>query len=58
MYHLDPTGADHPKYTKGLNVALHNYLNKVGYQENLQSWFDFPIPKTTHSKDLIEGFLR
>lgn len=58
LYHLDPTGADHPTYTKGLNVALHNYLNKVGYQENLQSWFDFPIPKTTHSKDLIEGFLR
>ncbi|MDP5093113.1 MAG: radical SAM protein, partial [Polaribacter sp.] len=58
LYHLDPTGADHPKYTKGLNVALHNYLNNAGYQENLQFWFDFPIPKTTHPKDLIEGFLR
>lgn len=58
LYHLDPTGADHPTYTKGLNLALHNYLNNTGYQENLQFWFDFPIPKTTHSKDLIEGFLR
>ena len=45
------------KYTKGLNLALHNYLNDAGYQENLQNWFDFPIPKTKHPKNLIEGFL-
>ena len=57
LYHKDPKGADHPKYTKGLNLALHNYLNDAGYQENLQNWFDFPIPKTKHPKNLIEGFL-
>jgi len=58
LYHKDPKGADHPTFTKGLNLALHNYLNNVGYKENLQNWFDFPIPKTTHSNDLIEEVLR
>ena len=57
LYHTDPQGADHPKYTKGLNLALHNYLNNAGYAEELQNWFDFKIPKTTHPKNLIESFL-
>ncbi len=57
LTHIDPTGANHPKYTKGLNLALDNYLNGVGYELNLQAWFDFEIPKTNHPKDLIKGFL-
>ncbi|MEL0652658.1 radical SAM protein [Algibacter sp. TI.3.09] len=57
LYHKDEQGADHPKYTKGLNLALHNYLNNAGLQDNLQNWFDFPIPPTSHSKGLIESFL-
>lgn len=57
LYHQDPQGADHPKYTKGLNLALHNYLNHAGFENNMQTWFDFPIPKTTHPKGLIQGFL-
>jgi hypothetical protein len=57
LYHEDPLGADHPKYTKGLNLALNAYLNQSGFDKELQHWFDFPIPCTTHSKDLIETFL-
>ncbi|WP_282148894.1 B12-binding domain-containing radical SAM protein [Algibacter lectus] len=57
LYHKDVQGADHPKYTKGLNLALHNYLNNAGLQDSLQNWFDFPIPPTSHSKGLIESFL-
>lgn len=57
LYHEDPLGADHPIYTKGLNQALNAYLNKTGYEKELQDWFDFPIPPTTHPKDLIENFL-
>jgi radical SAM superfamily enzyme YgiQ (UPF0313 family) len=57
LYHEDPEGADHPKYTQGLNLALHNYLNKTGYTVALQTWFDFPVPATRHPADLIEGFL-
>ena len=57
LYHEDPQGADHTKYTKGLNLALHNYLNKAGFNKELQHWFSFSIPKTDHPKDLIESFL-
>jgi len=57
LYHSDPSGADHPKYTAGLNTALHNYLNNAGYDKELQYWFDFPVPTPTHPKNLIECFL-
>ena len=57
LYHEDPEGAEHPKYTKGLNLALHNYLNKTGFTVALQTWFDFQVPATRHPVDLIEGFL-
>ncbi len=57
LYHLDSQGADHPKYTKGLNLALHNYLNHAGFEKSMQTWFNFPIPKTTHPKSLIQSFL-
>ncbi|TXE07415.1 radical SAM protein [Gelidibacter salicanalis] len=57
LYHIDPSGADHPKYTTGLNTALHNYLNNAGYDKELQYWFDFPVPAPTHPRNLIESFL-
>ncbi|QNM84196.1 radical SAM protein [Polaribacter pectinis] len=57
LYHRDPQGADHPKYTKGLNIALNQYLNNTGYDKDLQNWFDFPVSKTSHPKELIESFL-
>ncbi len=53
LYHEDPQGADHQKYTKGLNSALSSYLNGTGYDQELQHWFDFPIPQTSHSPGLI-----
>ncbi|XMO86891.1 radical SAM protein [Algibacter sp. AS12] len=57
LYHVDPQGAEHPKFTKGLNLALHNYLNSAGFEEELQNWFEFPVLAPTHPKDLIESFL-
>lgn len=57
LWHEDPSGTDHPKYTNGLNGALHSYLNNTGYEEELDTWFDFPIIPTSHPQDLIEGFL-
>lgn len=57
LYHEDPVGADHPKYTKGLNLALNDYLNREGLNDELQNWFDFSVLPTTHSEDLIESFL-
>ena len=58
LYHKDPTGTNHPTYNKGLNLALNSYLNNQGYDEVLQNWFDFPVPKTSHKKNLIESFLQ
>jgi hypothetical protein len=55
--HADPEGADHPKYTNGLNLALNDYLNRAGLNDELQNWFDFSVLPTTHSEDLIESFL-
>ncbi|MFT5986405.1 MAG: hypothetical protein ACI825_001908 [Planctomycetota bacterium] len=57
LWHEDPNGADHPKYTNGLNRALDGYLNALGFEKELQDWFDFPVLPTSHSKYLIEDFL-
>ncbi|WP_035899313.1 B12-binding domain-containing radical SAM protein [Leeuwenhoekiella sp. MAR_2009_132] len=57
LYHEDVQGADHPKYTTGLNRALNSYLNNTGFDAELQSWFDFPVVKKSHPGDLITGFL-
>lgn len=57
LYHKDSQGADHSKFTKGLNLALNNYLNGVGFDGELQNWFDFPVLPTRHPKGLIESFL-
>src|SRR5690606_4812449 len=57
LWHKDPEGADHPKYTKGLNLALHNYLNGTGFDVPLQRWFEFQVVGTKHPSDLNEGFL-
>lgn len=57
LLHEDPFGADHPRYTKGLNLALDAYLNTLGFENELKDWFDFPVLPTSHSKDLIAGFL-
>ena len=57
LSHEDLKGADHTKYTVGLNRALHKYLNKTGYEKSINYWFDFPVPNTLHPKDLIDSFL-
>ncbi|GGZ92692.1 B12-binding domain-containing radical SAM protein [Algibacter mikhailovii] len=57
LYHEDPNGADHTKFTKGLNLALASYLNQVGFEKELQDWFDFPVATTRHPKNLIKQFL-
>jgi len=57
LWHEDPEGTEHRLYTKGLNTALHSYLNKEGFEKEIDYWFDFPVTPTSHSKDLIESFL-
>ncbi len=57
LQHIDPQGADHQKFGPGLNLALQNYLNGVGFDIALQEWFDFEVPPTTHPVDLIRSFI-
>ncbi len=57
LFHKDPQGAEHQIYTKGLNLALDSYLNNIGFEKELQHWFDFTIPPTSHHNNLIETFL-
>jgi radical SAM superfamily enzyme YgiQ (UPF0313 family) len=57
LWHIDPEGTNHENYTRGLNQALHSYLNKKGFELDVQDWFDFPVVPSSHPKDLIERFL-
>jgi hypothetical protein len=57
LTHEDSTGAHHDDFKEGLNAALSNYLNGIGLEEELQNWFDFDIPKTSHPANLIESFI-
>ena len=55
LYHKDVAGAEHHIYKEGLNTALHNYLNGVGFDVDVQDWFDFEVPNATLAKSFIEG---
>ena len=53
LYHVDPKGAEHHMYKEGLNLALYNYLNGIGFELPMQDWFNFKVPKTTHNPNYI-----
>jgi len=37
---------------------LDSYLNKVGFEKNLQDWFEFKIPETTVSDNWVSDFVK
>ena len=57
LYHDDPTGCDHAKFSDGLNKALYNYMFDNGFDVPLQNFFDFKVPKTTVKRGAIRAFL-
>ena len=57
-YHVDPEGGDHERFGAGLAKSLFNYMNCVGLDFQLQDWFDFRIPRTTHAKSYIRKILQ
>jgi hypothetical protein len=57
FYHTDPTGADHDLFSEGLKNSLFNYMQGVGFDIQLQAWFDFPVPVTTVSAAYISDCL-
>lgn len=54
----DLTGINHEKFSEGLRKSLFNYMHGICFENSLQSWFDFKIPKTTHPPYLIKNFIR
>lgn len=53
LYHDDPKGCDHGLFSEGLRKSLFNYMNELGFDYELQEWFDFPIPATIIAPDFI-----
>lgn len=43
---VDPTGVDHDALGVALKKALYNFMHGIGLEEDVRSWFDFPVPKT------------
>lgn len=58
LYHDDPLGADHEKYSDGLKKALYNYMHHVGIDRPLHKFFAFKIPKTTMHPLLISNSVK
>lgn len=53
----DTTGINHNQFSDGLKKSLFNYMHGVGFDLDLQEWFDFPIPPTVIAPSLIEIYL-
>lgn len=50
---IDPTGVDHDVLGRGLNKALYNFMHGVGLDEDVRSWFEDRVPRTTVNKHYI-----
>ncbi len=57
LIHQDPSGADHVQFSAGLKKSLYNYMHGIGFDFNLQEWFDFKIPKVSIQKNLISKYI-
>jgi radical SAM superfamily enzyme YgiQ (UPF0313 family) len=54
---IDPTGTDHDALGVALKKALYNYMHGIGLEEDVRSWFDFPVPRTRVARHRIERAL-
>lgn len=57
LYHDDPT-CNHEIFANGLSSSMFNYMQGIGLDRELQSWFDFNIPTTTIPKDFIKNAIK
>lgn len=56
--HIDRAGCDPELFGPGLVKALYNYIHSNGVDFDLQTWFDFKIPRTTIPRDHIARMAR
>ena len=54
---IDPTGVDHDALGVGLKKAIYNFMHGIGLDEDVRSWFEFPVPKTKVARQRIERAL-
>ena len=54
----DPSGVDHAALGVGLRKAIYNFMHGIGLEEDVRSWFDFKVPRTSVKTDQIERALR
>jgi hypothetical protein len=57
IVHVDPGGADHDSFSFGLKKSLLNYMNGIGLDAPLHSWFDSKVPRTSVAPDFIQQVL-
>jgi len=55
--HEDPIGCDHDMFSFGLKKALYNFMHEQCFDFEMQDWFDFRVPKTSISANLISTYL-
>ncbi len=53
----DKTGIDHNMFSFGLKKSLFNFMHGIGFDMDLQEWFDFDIPQSTITPYYIEDCL-
>ncbi|OUS14910.1 radical SAM protein [Nonlabens dokdonensis] len=53
----DPTGVDHEQFSYGLKKSLFNYMHGIGFELDLQDWFDFKVPQSQIDPHYIEDCL-
>jgi hypothetical protein len=58
LFHEDPTGANHDKYSDGLVKALYNYMHGKGLDFPLGDFFDFLVPHTDVPSKLVGKMLK
>ena len=57
LFHDDPQGANHDIFKDGLKTSLFNYMHGVGFELDLQEWFDDEVPITSIPPSYIEDCL-
>jgi hypothetical protein len=50
---IDPTGVDHDSLGVALNKALYNFMHGVCLEDDVRSWFDTKVPRSTVPRDFI-----
>ena len=58
LFHTDPKGTNHAKFSQGLKKSLFNYMHGVGFDFKLDDWFEFKTPKTSHKPNQIANYIK